>query len=93
MPSRSVQERQKTLADAGITGRQTDIRTADLKKGVWIVVVPDTDSPWVSHVWRKGREILGSREAADELCALLRDNGKKAIVVRIAPEADQKVAE
>lgn len=74
------------LADLGIKGRQTDIRTVDLMKGVWIVVVPDTDSQWVSHIWREGREILSDRRDAEELAAILRQNGRKAIVVRIAPE-------
>ncbi len=77
-------------ADYELAGRQTDIRTVDLMKGVWIVVVPDPDSVWVSHMWRKGHEIMTTKEEAEELCTFLRQTGRNAIVVRIAPE---KVAE
>jgi len=74
------------LADYGIQGRQTDIRKADLEKGVWIVVIPEDTSEWVVHVWPKGKEILGTRNAAEELCGFLKDKGFKAIVVKIAPD-------
>lgn len=73
-------------ADYGIEGRQTDIRKADVERGVYIVIVPDKDSQWVVHVWRKGTEILGTKKQAEELCSFLKDKGQEAMVLKIAPD-------
>lgn len=79
------------LSGYGLAGRQTDIRSADLlERGVWIVVVPEETSPYVAHVWPKGREVISSRKEAEELCRFLQDKGMKAILVRIAPDSIDK---
>ncbi len=82
------EEESVNLADYGIEGRQTDIRKADLERGVWMVVVPEETSEWVAHVWKKGKELMGTRKEAEELCGFLKDKGFKALVVKIAPDKE-----
>ncbi len=76
------------LAAHGIEGRQTDIRKADLERGVWMVFIPEDESEWTAHVWRKGKEIIGDRKEAEELCSFLKEKGFKAVVVKIAPDKE-----